>query len=161
MGKIVTREELVKIVEDLKSQGKRIVTTNGSFDLLHMGHATALQKTKSFGDILIVGLNSDSSVKKYKDDKRPIIGENERAGMLAALECVDYVTIFTETDPIALLEALKPNIHCKSGDYDAEKMIETPTVRKHGGEVKIVPFVPGFSTTKIIEKIGEIYGHSK
>ena len=158
MGKVVTQAELATIVADLKKQGKKIVTTNGSFDVLHVGHVRSLQQTKSFGDVLIVCVNSDSSVKKYKSDKRPIIGENDRAEMLAALACVDYVTIFTETDPRAVLELIKPAIHVKSGDYEAEKMIETPTVRKNGGEVRIVPFIKGVSTTDIVKKICDVYG---
>ena len=158
MGIIVTRQELTKIVADLKAKGKKIVTTNGSFDVLHIGHVKSLEKARSFGDVLIVGLNSDSSVKKYKSDKRPIIGEQDRSAMLAALECVDYVTIFSETDPCVLLDIIKPNVHVKSGDYDAEKMIETPTVRKNGGEVRITPFVQGISTTEIIKKICDVYG---
>ena len=158
MGKVVLLAELATIVAGLKSHGKRIVTTNGAFDILHIGHVRALQQAKSFGDVLIVGVNADSSVKQYKSDKRPVIAEQDRAEMLAALACVDYVTIFTETDPRDFLELVKPHTHVKSGDYDAEKMIETPTVRKSGGEVKIVPLVAGKSTTMIINKICETYG---
>lgn len=158
MGKIVPLAELATIVAGLRSQGKRIVTTNGAFDILHVGHARALQQAKSFGDVLIVGVNADSSVKQYKSDKRPVIGEQDRAELLAALACVDYVTIFAETDPRAFLEIVKPHTHVKSGDYEAEKMIETPTVRKHGGDVRIVPLIAGKSTTAIINKIREIYG---
>jgi rfaE bifunctional protein nucleotidyltransferase chain/domain len=157
MGKIVTREELAKIVADLKNQGKKIVTTNGTFDLMHIGHVRALQQAKLFGDILIVGVNSDSSVKQYKGDKRPVIPEKERAEMIASISCVDYVTIFSEKDPRALLEIVKPNFHVKSGDWAPEKMIETEIVRKNGGEVKIVPFIGNFSTTNIIHKIREVY----
>jgi rfaE bifunctional protein nucleotidyltransferase chain/domain len=158
MGKVVTQQELATIVADLKKQGKKIVTTNGAFDVLHVGHVRSLQQAKSFGDVFIVGVNSDSSVKKYKSDKRPIIGENDRAELLAALSCVDYVMIFSETDPRAFLELVKPAIHTKSGDYEAEKMIETPTVRKNGGEVRIIPFLPGISTTEIVKKICDVYG---
>lgn len=158
MGTIVSQQKLAALVADLKKQGKRIVTTNGAFDILHVGHAKALQAAKALGDVLIVGLNSDSSVKQYKSDKRPVIGESDRAEMLAALACVDYVTVFTETDPRNFLELVKPNVHTKSGDYDAEKMVETPTVRKNGGEVRIMPFVAGKSTTSIIERIREVYG---
>jgi rfaE bifunctional protein nucleotidyltransferase chain/domain len=160
MGKVVTQEELKGIVAQLKSQGKKIVTTNGSFDILHVGHVRALQLTRALGDVLIIGVNSDSSVKQYKSDQRPIIPQDDRAEMLAALACVDYVTIFTETDPRNFLELVKPNVHCKSGDYDAEKMIETPVVRKNGGEVKIIPFVPGKSTTAIVKKICDVYGQN-
>ncbi|MEM2916069.1 MAG: D-glycero-beta-D-manno-heptose 1-phosphate adenylyltransferase [Candidatus Woesearchaeota archaeon] len=157
MGKIVSREELAKIVLELKKQGKKIVTTNGAFDILHIGHIRSLQQAKSFGDVLIVGVNSDSSIKQYKSDKRPINPENDRAEMLAALECVDYVTIFTETTPCELLELIKPDIHVKSG-YKPEEMPETEVVRKNKGEIRIVPLVAGKSTTNIIRKICDVYG---
>lgn len=160
MGKIITMQEIEKIVADLKNQKKKIVTTNGAFDILHIGHVRALQQAKSFGDILIVGVNSDSSVKQYKSDKRPINNEKDRAELIAALECVDYVTIFSETTPIALLEVIKPDIHVKSGEYDPEKMPETPTVRKYGGQVKITPYIKGKSTTEIINKVCEVYGQN-
>lgn len=161
MGKVVTQTELKKIVADVRKQGKTIVTTNGAFDILHIGHVRALEATKKFGDLLIVGVNSDNSVKKYKSDKRPVVGQADRAEMLAALACVDYVVIFEETDPRAFLELVKPNVHCKSGDYKAETMIETPTVVKHGGVVKIVPLVQGYSTTNLIERILDVYGQPK
>ncbi len=160
MGKVVSQQEIAKIAEELKKAGKKIVTTNGVFDIFHVGHAHSLKSAKEHGDILIVGLNSDSSVKKYKDDKRPIINQNERAALLAELSCVDYVVIFNETDPRAFLEAVKPHVHVKSGDWAPEKMIETETVRKNGGDVKIVPFVGTFSTTNIIKKIAEVYGNN-
>jgi glycerol-3-phosphate cytidylyltransferase len=160
MGRIVSRQELTTIVADVKKQGKRIVTTNGAFDILHVGHVRSLQQARSFGDVLIVGVNADSSVKKYKSDKRPVIPEQDRAEMLASLACVDYVTIFEETDPCALLEVIQPHVHVKSGDYDPEKMIETPVVRKYGGEVRITRFIPGISTTAIIKRISEVYGQN-
>jgi glycerol-3-phosphate cytidylyltransferase len=158
MGTIVSREELVRIVEDLKKQGKKVVTTNGTFDIVHVGHVRALKEAKKHGDVLVVGVNSDSSVKQYKGDKRPVIGEQDRMEMLAALDCVDYVTMFSEKTPAELLDAVKPHVHTKSGDWDPEKMPETPVVRKHGGEVKTTKFVPGISTTEIIKRIREAYG---
>jgi len=165
MGKVVTQQELATVVADLKKQGKKIVTTNGSFDVLHVGHARSLQQAKSFGDVLIVGVNSDSSVKKYKSDKRPIIGENDRAALLAALACVDYVTIFSETDPRNFLDAVRPTIHVKSGDYSPDRkpgepgfMPEAEQVRKNGAEIRITPLVPGISTTEIVKKICDVYG---
>ncbi len=159
MGRIVSLEEIGVIVEDLKNKGKKIVTTNGVFDIFHVGHAHSLKSAKEQGDILVVGLNSDSSVKQYKDDKRPVINQTERAALLAELSYVDYVVIFNETDPRAFLEVVKPNVHVKSGDWSPEKMVETPVVRKNGGEVKIVPFIGTFSTTNIIKKIIEVYGN--
>ena len=160
MGKIVSREELAKIVQELKKQGKKIVTTNGAFDIIHIGHVRSLQQAKSFGGILVVGVNSDSSVKQYKGDRRPINPENDRAEMIASLACVDYVTIFAETTPNALLEVIRPGIHVKSGEYDPEKMPETPVVRKHGGEVRITPYIKGRSTTEIIKKVCDVYGQN-
>jgi len=160
MGKIVSPEELAKIVADLKKAGKKIVTTNGTFDLMHIGHVRSLLAAKQHGDILVLGLNSDSSVKQYKDDKRPVISQNERAELLASLSCVDYIMIFNEPDPRAFLEIVKPHVHVKSGDWSPEKMIETETVRKNGGEVKIVPFIGNFSTTNIINKIRDVYGNN-
>src|SRR3989344_186268 len=139
LQKIVTLEELGVIVAELKKQGKKIVTTNGAFDLLHIGQKRALEESKSLGDVLIVVLNSDTSVKKYKSDLRPVLPEAERAEMVSALACVDYVTIFTDTDPINLLEFIKPAVHTKGGDYTADELLETPTVRKNGGEVVIIP----------------------
>ncbi|TAL48869.1 D-glycero-beta-D-manno-heptose 1-phosphate adenylyltransferase [Patescibacteria group bacterium] len=151
--KVVTKDELAGIVADLKKQGKKIVTTNGAFDILHIGHKRMLEVSKALGDILIVGVNSDSSVKQYKSDLRPVIPEADRAEMLAGLACVDYVTIFAEPDPKNFLELVKPNVHTKSGDYTAEGLKETPTVRKNGGEVVIIPYVESKSTTNIINKI--------
>lgn len=159
-SKIVSLEKLEIIVADLKKQSKKIVTTNGAFDILHVGHKRALEASRALGDVLIVGVNSDSSVKQYKSYLRPIMPENDRAEMLAGLACLDYVTIFNETDPKNFLELVKPNIHTKSGDYKAEELKETPTVIKNGGEVVIIPYVSGQSTTNVIEKIIKIYGQS-
>jgi len=155
--KITDLQELVSIVENLKKQGKKIVTTSGAFDILHAGHITALEQSKSLGDILIVGLNSDSSIKKYKSDKRPIIPEKERAIMLAALTSVDYVIIFNEPDPINFLELVKPDIHTKGEDHDPEKLLETEVVRQNGGVIIKTKSVKP-TTTEIVEKILKIYG---
>lgn len=156
--KIKTRDEIRKIAEDLRKQGKKIVTTNGSFDLLHIGHVTYLKEAKKLGDVLIIGLNSDSSVKQYKSDKRPIVPENDRAEMLAALEFVDYVVIFSETDPRELLKAIKPDIHVKAADYTMDQIIEKAVVEENGGKVILLPLVKGKSTTNMINKIIEVYG---
>lgn len=165
MGKVVTQDELKGIVEQLKREGKSIVATNGAFDIMHIGHVRALQQTKALGDVLIVGVNSDSSVRKYKSDLRPVIAQEDRAEMVAALACVDYVAIFDEPDPRNFLELVKPHIHAKSGDYSPDRkpgepgyMIEAETVRKNGGEIRIIPLVAGKSTTSIIKRICEIYG---
>ena len=149
--KIKTREELKEIVESFKKKGKKIVTTNGSFDILHLGHVKSFQEAKKYGDILILGLNSDSSIKQYKSPDRPINPQQDRAEMLAALECVDYVTIFDETDPRALLEVIKPNVHVKS--KSGFTGIEKETVEKNGGEIVLIEDTIGKSTTNLIDKI--------
>lgn len=155
--KIVSRNELACIVVSLKKQGKKIVTKNGAFDLLHVGHVRMLEASKALGDILIVGVNSDSSIKQYKSDMRPIISEDDRAEMLAALACVDFVTIYNEPDPCNFLEIVKPDIHTGPGDFKAETMLETPTVEKSGGTVVIISRTPHESTTSIINRILEAY----
>ena len=151
-NKIKTRKEISTIVENLKKQGKRIVTCNGCFDILHAGHIKFLEEAKQQGDILIVGLNSDSSVKKNKGPKRPINNEKDRAIVLAALQCVDYITIFEEKTPIELLEAIKPDIHVNGEEY-GENCIEAPIVKKYGGNIHLIKLKEGFSTTNLINKI--------
>jgi len=146
-------EELKSIVESLKAKGYKIVFTNGCFDLLHIGHLRTLQKAKSLGDILIVGVNSDSSVRRIKGRGRPIIPENERAEIIASLECVDYVVIFSEPDPIKLIKTIKPDVHVKGGDYDIDKLPEAEIVKSYGGEIVLTDIVADHSTTKIIEQI--------
>ena len=152
MDKIKTREELKKIAEKLKQKGKKIVTCNGCFDILHAGHIKFLTEAKAQGDILIVGLNSDSSVKQNKGPKRPINNENDRATVLAALEMVDYVTIFNEKTPIPLLGVIKPNVHCNGEEY-GENCIEAEIVKKYNGKIYLISLVPNYSTTKIISLI--------
>lgn len=156
--KIVSRENIVKIVQELKAKNKRIVFTNGCFDILHVGHIRLLQKAKSFGDILILGLNTDSSVKKLKGPTRPIVNENERAEILSSLDCVDYVVFFDENEPSKIISEIRPDIHVKGGDYnpnDYSNMPEARIVHEYGGEVKIVNLVEGKSTTEIINKLSQ------
>ncbi|MGB9607574.1 MAG: D-glycero-beta-D-manno-heptose 1-phosphate adenylyltransferase [bacterium] len=156
MGKIIESDRLTKIVEELRREGKRIVFTNGCFDIIHLGHIRYLREAKSKGDVLIVGLNSDESVKKIKGAKRPIMKEEERAEILASLEMVDYVVIFQETVPDELIKLIKPDVHIKGGDYSSpEELPETPLVRSLGGEVVIAKGVEGKSTTNIIKTIIE------
>ena len=157
MSKIKTINELKNIVEELKRVNNKIITTNGVFDILHIGHIRYLQEAKKLGDMLIVGINSDPSVKRIKGQKRPINNENDRAEALAALQCVDYVAIFTEDDPIIFLKAIKPNIHVKGGDYDMNQIIEKDTVEVNGGVVKLIPEVGGYSTSDLIKKIVKLY----
>jgi len=154
--KIKSQAEIKNIAENLKQQGKTIVTTNGSFDLLHANHVYLLEEAKKQGDILIVGLNSDASVKKYKSPDRPIINQEDRVYMLTALACVDYVVIFDEDLPIEFLKAVKPHIHCKANDYTLP-LPESPIVEENGGKVVLIPKREGPSTTDILKKILKIF----
>lgn len=149
--KIKTKEELKKIADNLKQQGKIIVTCNGCFDILHPGHIKFLTEAKAQGDILIVGLNSDESVKENKGEERPVNNEYNRATVLAALEMVNYITIFNEKTPIKLLETIKPDIHANGEEY-GENCIETETVKRNGGKIYIIKLKKGFSTTNLIKK---------
>ena len=153
MGKVVERKNIAKLVQDLKSQGRTIVTTNGCFDILHVGHVRYLQATKAFADVMIVCLNSDVSVKKIKGPDRPINNENDRAEILCALECVDYVILFDEDSPKDLLEIIKPNIYTKGADYTLQTLPEADIILKNNGWVEFIELVEGKSTTKIIDKI--------
>ena len=149
---IKTINEIKSIVRELKEQGKTIVTCNGCFDILHTGHIKFLTEAKEQGDILIVGLNSDSSVKQNKGPDRPINNENDRALVLSKLEMVDYVVIFNEKTPIRLLEIIKPNIHCNGEEY-GENCIESETVKKNNGKIHLIKLKDGFSTTDIIKRL--------
>ena len=151
--KIKTLEELKKIIENLKKQNKIIVTTNGVFDILHLGHIKYLEKAKKLGDILIVAINSDSSVKQIKGPERPINNQETRAETLAALEFINYIIIFNETDPVKILSEIKPNIHVKGGDYKINKIIEKDIVEKNNGKIVLIPEIKGYSTTDLIKKI--------
>ena len=155
--KIYPRNQLVEIVQRLKAGGKVVVTTNGCFDVLHVGHLRYLQAAQALGDILVIGVNSDDSVRELKGENRPLVPADERAEMLAGLGCVDYVTIFPELDPIDLLSAIKPSIHVKGGDYTIERVIEREAVEANGGKVIVGLNVPGKSTTDLIETIRERY----
>ncbi|MBM4347548.1 MAG: D-glycero-beta-D-manno-heptose 1-phosphate adenylyltransferase [Deltaproteobacteria bacterium] len=151
--KIKAREELHRIIKDLKAKGKKTVFTNGCFDLLHVGHIRYLEKAKSLGDILVVGLNSDQSVRTIKGPERPILPEGERAEVLSGLWCVDYITLFDESTPLELITSIKPNVLAKGGDWTKETTVGKDVVEGSGGEVVILPFVEGSSTTNIIETI--------
>jgi len=153
--KIKNIRKLKEIIENLKNRNKKIVTTNGVFDILHIGHIRYLQEAKKLGDILIVAINSDNSVKKIKGPKRPLNNENDRAETLAALECIDYVTIFSEENPINFLEEIKPDFHVKGGDYEPDQIIENDVVIKNGGKVHIIDKIEGYSTTRFIHRIRE------
>ncbi len=155
--KIFNRNELATVLQQLKSEGNVIVTTNGCFDVLHLGHLRYLQAARQLGDLLVVAINSDASVRELKGENRPLIPEDERAEMLAGLECVDYVVIFPELTPIELLSELKPDIHVKGGDYKLEQLVEREVVEANGGKVIVGLNVPGKSTTNLIEVICERY----
>lgn len=151
-----TRREIAAHANALRAEGKRIVFTNGVFDILHVGHVRYLQEARALGDALMVGVNSDASVRRLKGPTRPVNPQEERAEVLAALRCVDAVCIFNEDTPHALIEAVRPDVHAKGGDYkNADALPETPLVRSLGGEVVILPLVPGRSTTRLIEKMSE------
>lgn len=143
------------IVNLAKEQGKKVVFTNGCFDILHVGHVSYLENAKRQGDILIVGVNSDESTRRLKGPARPINNEKDRACMLSALKSVDYTVIFEEDTPEDLIAYLKPSIHVKGGDYKKEDLPETKIVEAYGGKVVILNFVEGKSTTNIINKINK------
>ncbi len=155
--KIKTLKELIPIAERLKKQNKKIVTTNGVFDILHLGHVKYLEHAKSLGDVLIVGVNTDKSVKQNKGDKRPINGENSRLSVLAALERVDFVFLFDEKDPSQWISKIKPNIHVKAGDYKLSQIIEKGAVEKNKGKIVIAKIEKGYSTSLLIKKILKLY----
>ena len=156
MNKIKSRQELVDYIKNNR-ENKTIVFTNGCFDILHIGHIKLLQFAKSSGDILILGLNSDSSIKRLKGDKRPIVCQEDRAEVLSALECVDFISIFEEDTPCELISLLKPDIHVKGGDYDVNKIPEANVIRSYGGKILRFEYIPNHSSTGIIEKILSAY----
>jgi len=151
-ARLVARGNLASLSRSLKAQGKRVVTINGSFDVLHAGHAHILEEAKAQGDVLIVGMNSDVSVKAYKGEKRPIVPQAERARMLLALRAVDYVHIFDETEPMPFLAEVLPDVHVNGSEYGPD-CIEAPLVKAHGGRIHIVSKVPGFSTSELLARI--------
>lgn len=150
--KIKSNEEIIKIVTKIKNQDKTIVTFNGSFDILHIGHIRSLEEAKSKGDVLIVLLNSDKSIKAYKGPNRPIIPQDARAETLAAIDYVDYITLFDEINPISILERIKPHIHCNGSDWGKD-CIEREVVEKNGGKIHVLKWQESFSTTNLIKKI--------
>ena len=154
-AKVKTLDQLTPIVERLKRDGKRVVWTNGCFDILHVGHITYLLHAHEQGDILLVGLNSDASVQENKGPDRPVVNERDRALVLSALECVDYIIIFDGLTPMPLLEALEPDVYAKGGDYTLETIVqkERRLVEGYGGEIAIIPGVEGQSTSNIISKL--------
>ena len=157
LGELVRIDKLVEIRNTLRSQGKKIVFTNGVFDLMHAGHVRLLKKAKSHDEVLVVGMNSDESVKKIKGPKRPIIEQKYRAEVLCALSIVDYVVIFDESTPEKTIERLKPDVHVKGGDWKAEELPEYKIVKSYGGKVAIEKSGFELTTTRIIERIVDAY----
>jgi len=158
MSKIRPRTELKAIVDRLKGEGKKIIFTNGCFDILHAGHTRYLSEARKLGDVLVLALNSDRSVRAIKGEKRPIVPEAERAEVLAALSSVDYVTVFDEPTPLALIELLRPDVIVKGGDWAEKDIVGADAVRGWGGRVAVMPEIEGASTTNIIDKVLRVYG---
>lgn len=154
-GKLILPEEIEEVVAQIKSEGKKIATLNGSFDLLHAGHLHILSEAAKQGDVLLVALNSDASIRSYKSPHRPIIPLKYRLQMMSALDMVSYVTWFEELDPRVLLAKVRPHVHVNGAEYGSE-CIEKEVVIQGGGRVHIVPLVPGLSTSEIVKKIQEL-----
>lgn len=157
MDKTLAFQEVKPLCEGYKTAGKKIVFTNGCFDILHAGHVKYLTKAAEFGDVLILGLNTDRSVKCIKGEKRPVIGQNHRACLLSALFCVDHVVLFDEPDPRQLIEAVCPDVLVKGADWQENEILGGDFVRQNGGRIERVVLEPDISTTRIIERIGELY----
>jgi D-beta-D-heptose 7-phosphate kinase/D-beta-D-heptose 1-phosphate adenosyltransferase len=164
MNKILSRNDLRERVTQLKGEGKRIVFTNGCFDILHIGHVRYLEEAKGLGDILVLGLNSDASVRSIKGPLRPVVPQDERAYIMASLEVVDYVTIFDEETPLALIEEIAPDILVKGGDWTPDTVVGRETVAQRGGRIVIIPQIregstdnPA-STSGVIDRILRTYG---
>ena len=153
MGRVVSRQQLVDECRRLREEGLRIVSTNGCFDLLHVGHTRYLQAARRLGDVLVVGINSDASVRGLKGPGRPIVREQDRAELVASLECVDLTTVFSQSTPTDLLAELRPDVHCKGGDYRPTDLPEACVVQSHGGRIEVLPLADAYSTSSIINRI--------
>ena len=154
--KLKSLNSLSKIRESLRRRRKKVVFTNGCFDILHVGHVSYLRKAKACGDVLIVGLNRDSSVRRIKGSKRPIVGERDRARVLSELECIDYIVFFAEDTPRKVIEVLRPDVLIKGSDWSMNKIVGKDVLDKYGGTVKRIRLVKGKSTTSIIKKIQKL-----
>jgi rfaE bifunctional protein nucleotidyltransferase chain/domain len=152
-GKLKSLEEIKAVVVGARNNGKRVAFTNGCFDLLHRGHVHVLREASACADLLIVGINSDQSVKQIKGPARPVLPESDRCELLGAMEMVDFVILFNESDPYDLIAAIQPDVLVKGGDWNSEKIIGADLVEEAGGSVVVVPYIKGFSTTEIIERI--------
>jgi D-beta-D-heptose 7-phosphate kinase/D-beta-D-heptose 1-phosphate adenosyltransferase len=156
MGNVVTRTELIEIRKQLKHEGKKIVFTNGCFDILHRGHVEYLTKAKALGDVLFVGVNTDASVKRIKGPKRPVVCQEDRAFVLAAMKAVDYVCLFDEDTPQQLIEMIVPDVLVKGSDWKIDSIVGRDIVETAGGKVQVIDFFPNRSTTDIIQKIAKV-----
>jgi len=156
MNKVVSKKQIKGIVQRLKKKGKKIVFTNGCFDIIHAGHIRYLRKSKKLGDVLIVGLNSDSSVRKIKGRERPINNQRDRAEILSALEFIDYIVIFNEETPEDLIRIVLPDILVKGSDWKGKKVAGENVVKNRGGRIVFMPLLKGRSTTGLIEKIKQL-----
>ena len=152
-GKLKSLEEIKAIAVSARTNGKKVAFTNGCFDLLHRGHVHVLRAARACADLLIVGINSDQSVKHIKGPTRPVLPESDRCELLGAMEMVDFVVLFNEPDPQNLISAIRPDVLVKGGDWNSEKIIGADIVEEAGGRVVVVPYIKGFSTTEIIERI--------
>ncbi|HEY5190683.1 MAG TPA: D-glycero-beta-D-manno-heptose 1-phosphate adenylyltransferase [Candidatus Deferrimicrobium sp.] len=155
-ARVIPRRSVQTLCARLRSEGKRIVFTNGCFDLLHAGHAQYLRRAAALGDVLLVGLNSDASVRRLKGEGRPLQRATDRAYLLASLSCVSYVTIFPEDTPARLIGEVIPDVLVKGGDWKGKKIVGSDVVRAHGGTVKTIRFLPGRSTTSILARAADI-----
>jgi len=158
LDKIVEPSKLAPILKNLQNQGKKVVFTNGVFDLLHLGHVTYLQEARRKGDLLVVGLNSDASVRRIKGPLKPLLPVEERAEMLLALSCVDYATSFEEDTPFNVIKVLEPDVLVKGGDWALDKIVGADLVKARGGQVLNIPVVEGRSTTNLIQMVVERFG---
>lgn len=156
-SKILSLDELKPELDRQRLSGKTVVFTNGCFDILHAGHVRYLKKAKACGDILVLGLNSDASVKTIKGEKRPVVSETQRAEVLAELQSVDFVTLFNESDPLKIIRQIEPDVLVKGADWPEDEIIGAEEVCKRGGRVVRIEFVPGVSTSEIIRRILELY----
>ena len=159
--KVQDLDELVRLLEPRRAVGEKVVFTNGCFDLLHQGHIELVRFAKQQGDILLVGVNSDASVRELKGPSRPILGQEERAGMLAALADVDYVVIFESLEVTPVVERLRPDVLVKGGDYKPEGVVGHEIVESYGGRIALAPLVEGISTTDIVERVMDRYTNGK
>jgi len=152
-GKIKDKASALSLIQEWKKQGKKVVFTNGCFDILHLGHVDYLEKARALGDALVIGLNTDASVSRFKGPHRPLQDQDSRARVMASLQSVDLVVFFDEDTPINLISELQPNVLVKGSDYLAGNIVGADVVKKSGGVVQTIDFVPGYSTTRIVEKI--------